>query len=108
MLTSSKGIRHGTQHEVLIFTDGQSNCGRNLSIVLPMLHAKATVFGLMIGGHTKNGKVELTSYVSQPIPDHLFAVDNFQVLKDLLKVIKDQIDETNPCALFDLSKNNTI
>ncbi|CAG2223327.1 unnamed protein product [Mytilus edulis] len=104
MFTSSKGMRQGTKHEVLILTDGQSNCGRNLSTVLPMLHAKATVFGLMIGVHSKNGKAELTSYVSQPIPDHLFAVDNFQVLKDLLKVIKDQIDKKNQCALFDLSK----
>ncbi|XP_063398169.1 collagen alpha-1(XII) chain-like [Mytilus trossulus] len=104
MFTSSKGMREGTKHEVLILTDGQSNCGRTLSSVLPMLHAKAKVFGLMIGGHSNNGKDELTSYVSQPKPDHLFAVDNFQVLKDLLKVIKDQIDKTNPCAPFELSK----
>ncbi|XP_071121331.1 cartilage matrix protein-like [Mytilus edulis] len=104
MFTSSKGMRQGTKHEVLILTDGQSNCGRPVSSVLPMLKEKATVFGLMIGGHSDNGKAELTSYVSQPKPDHLFAVDNFQVLKDLLKEIKKRIVKTNPCAPFELSK----
>ncbi|XP_063398168.1 collagen alpha-1(XII) chain-like [Mytilus trossulus] len=104
MFTSSKGMRQGTKHEVLILSDGVSNCGRTLSSVLPMLHAKATVFGLMIGGHSEKGKDELTSYVSQPKPDHLFAVKDFQVLKELLKAIKDQIDKTNPCAPFELSK----
>ncbi|CAC5389952.1 COL12A [Mytilus coruscus] len=104
IFTSSKGMRQGTKHEVLILTDGKSNCGKTLSTVLPTLHAKATVFGLMIGVHSNSGKAELTSYVSKPKPNHLFAVDNFQELKKLLKVIKDQINKTNPCAPFDLSK----
>ncbi|CAC5366250.1 unnamed protein product [Mytilus coruscus] len=102
MFTSSKGSRHGTKHEVLILTDGQSNCGKHLSTVLPRLHAKATVFGLMIGRFSSRGKRELTSYVSKPIPDHLFAVENYHDLKKLLKLIKAKIGTSSPCAPFDL------
>ncbi|CAC5389951.1 unnamed protein product [Mytilus coruscus] len=104
MFLSSKGMRQGTKKEVLILSDGQSNCGRNISTVLPTLHAKAAVFGLMIGGYTNSGKAELTSYVTKPKPKHLFAVNNYQELKTLLEVIRQQIDDTNPCAPFDLSK----
>ncbi|CAG2215535.1 COL12A [Mytilus edulis] len=91
MFTPSKGARSGTRHEVLILTDGHSNCGKHLSTVLPRLHAKATVFGLMIGRHSSSGKQELTSYVSKPKPNHLFAVDNYQDLKQLVTLIKAQI-----------------
>lgn len=104
MFTSSKGAREGTKHEVLIVTDGKSNCGKSLSTVLPKLHAKATVFGLMIGDFNIEGKKELASYVSKPSPDHLFAVDDYQDLERLLNFIKGQIDQKHPCAHFDLSK----
>lgn len=97
-------MRQGTKHEVLILTDGQSNCGKSLSSVLPRLHAKATVFGLMIGDFSNEGKKELTSYVSNPKPDHLFAVERYQDLKELLNLIKTQIDGSDKCAPFDLNK----
>lgn len=90
--------------EVLILSDGQSNCGKNISKVLPELQAKAAVFGLMIGGYSDSGKSELTSYVTKPKPKHLFAVNNYQELKELLQLIRQKIDETNPCAPFDISK----
>ncbi|VDI34916.1 Hypothetical predicted protein [Mytilus galloprovincialis] len=105
MFTSyNKGIRQNTKHEVLILTDGESNCGKDISTLLPTLHANAAVFGLMIGSYSDSGKAELTSYVTKPKPKHLFAVDNFQELETLLNLIRKQIDETNPCAPFDLSK----
>lgn len=104
MFTSSKGIRQGTKHEVLILTDGQSNCGKHLSTVLPRLHAKATVFGLMIGGYSSWGKKELVSYVSKPKPNHLFAVERYEDLKKLLTLIKAQINGSNTCAPFDIQK----
>lgn len=100
MFTTSKGMRQGTKHEVLILTDGQSNCGKSLSTVLPTLQAKASVFGLMIGSFSSSGKIELTSYVSRPTPQHLFAVDSFQDLQKLLDAIKIQLDKNNPCASF--------
>lgn len=99
---SFSGSRQGTKHEVLVLTDGQSNCGKRLSTVLPRLHAKATVFGLMIGSFSSNGKKELTSYVSEPKPDHLFAVDKYQDLKRLLTLIKAKIGTSSPCAPLDL------
>lgn len=99
---SFSGSRQGTKHEVLVLTDGQSNCGKRLSTVLPRLHAKATVFGLMIGRFSSRGKKELTSYVSEPKPDHLFAVDNYQDLKLLLTLIKAKIGTSSPCAPLDL------
>lgn len=95
-------MREGTKHEVLILTDGKSNCGRTISTVLPALHAKASVFGLMIGSFSNSGKEEVMSYVSKPTPNHLFAVDNFEDLKKLLNLIKTQIDDQDPCAPFDL------
>lgn len=88
----------------MILTDGESNCGKDISTLLPTLHANAAVFGLMIGSYSDSGKAELTSYVTKPKPKHLFAVDNFQELETLLNLIRKQIDETNPCAPFDLSK----
>ncbi|CAG2188321.1 COL12A [Mytilus edulis] len=104
MFTSSKGARQGTKHEVLIVTDGKSNCGRSISTVVPMLHAKADVFGLMIGDFSPDGKRELASYVSKPVVDHLFAVDDFRDLERLLNLIKGEIDQNHPCVHFDLSK----
>lgn len=96
------GVRDGTRHEVLILTDGRSNCGKRLSEVLPRLHKMTTVFGLMIGGFSSRGKSELTSYVSKPTPEHLFAVKNYHELKTLLRLINEQVDTSNPCAPFDL------
>lgn len=92
-------MREGTKHEVLILTDGESNCGRNISSVLPALHAKASVFGLMIGSFSDRGKGEVMSYVSKPTPHHLFAVKNFEELKQLLIAIKTQVN--NRCTSFD-------
>lgn len=97
-------MRQDTKKEVLILSDGQSNCGKNISTVLPTLRSKAAVFGLMIGGYSLDGKAELTSYVTKPKPKHLFAVDNFQELQKLLTAIRQNIDDTNPCAPFDTSK----
>lgn len=104
VLTYFVGIRHGTKHEVLILTDGQSNCGKQLSKVLPRLHAKATVFGLMIGGYSSWGKKELVSYVSKPKPKHLFAVEKYEDLEKLLVLIKAQIGGSNTCAPFVIQK----
>ncbi|VDI73894.1 Hypothetical predicted protein [Mytilus galloprovincialis] len=101
MFTTYKGMRQDTKKEVLILSDGQSNCGKNISTVLPTLRSKAAVFGLMIGDSSFSGKAELTSYVTKPKPKHLFAVDNYQELEKLLTAIRQNIDDTNPCAPFD-------
>ncbi|VDI01299.1 Hypothetical predicted protein [Mytilus galloprovincialis] len=102
MFNSSKGMREGTKHEVLILTDRRANCGKPLSTVLPALHAKATVFALPIGSFSASGNKELTSYVSKPTPNHIFAFANFENLQKLLNLIKAEIGLSMPCILFDL------
>lgn len=98
------GIREGTKHDVLILTDGQFNCGKQLSKVLPRLHAKATVFGLMIGRYSSPGKQELVSYVSKPKPNHLFAVERYEDLEKLLILIKARINGSDTCAPSQIQK----
>jgi hypothetical protein len=43
----------------------------------------------MIGNFSTGGMNELTQYVSSPINEHLFCIENFQQLKDLLALIED-------------------
>ncbi|XP_052066970.1 collagen alpha-1(XII) chain-like isoform X1 [Mytilus californianus] len=102
MFNSSKGMRKGTKHEVLILTDGKANCGKPVSTVLPALHAKATVFALTIGSFLASGIRELASYVSKPTPGHIFAVEDFKDVQKLLNLIKAQIGPLYPCIPFDL------
>ncbi|XP_052219828.1 cartilage matrix protein-like [Dreissena polymorpha] len=103
MFTTAKGMRTSpdVKQEVLIITDGQSNCGVNAIAAAANLQTKADVFGLMIGYHTPAGEAELTSYVSYPINTHLFAINGMQDLEQLVNLIDSQLS-TVPCAPFDL------
>lgn len=93
--------RPDVKQEVLIITDGRSNCGGDAIDEAQELQSKADVFGLMIGKHTTQGVDELTSYVSLPLNQHLFAVENFQELKALVDLIAQDINLIK-CASFDL------
>ena len=93
--------RTDVKQEVLILSDGNSNCGGNATIAAKALQLKAEVFGLMIGSHSQGGMDELTSYVSTPVHEHLFAVASFRELRDLVDYIQSQISLIQ-CAPFDL------
>ena len=97
-------IAQDVKQEVLILTDGQSNCNKNATVAARKLQQKAAVFGLMIGKQTLKGEEELKSYVSVPVKQHLFAIDGFQDLKKLLEQIELEINDprTPPCAPFDI------
>lgn len=89
------------KQEVLILTDGESNCGGDAIAAAKKLHGKAKVFGLMIGPQSPRGMDELKQYVSLPLNKHLFAIDGLQVLELLVNEIENQLKSV-PCAPFDI------
>jgi hypothetical protein len=60
----------------------------------------------MIGTYTQAGMDELTEYVSSPINEHLFYLQNLNQLKDLLAHLEfqKQLAGGNWCAPFQVSK----
>lgn len=89
MFSKWKGMRTQSDvvQEVLILTDGQSNCGGAVATAAKELQKKATVFTLLIGSFTQIGVSEIASYVTTPVPKHLFAVQQLQVTLFLLVVL---------------------
>ncbi|XP_060562483.1 vitrin-like [Ruditapes philippinarum] len=87
----NKGVRDAARakREVLILTDGRSNSQSQTLAAVRKLKLEADVYGLMIGSFSTSGMNELTQYVSSPINEHLFCIENFQQLKDLLALIED-------------------
>lgn len=99
LISTGMRTRADVKQEVLILSDGQSNCGGNATAEAIALHPTADVFGLMIGVTSANGQKELSSYVSEPLNEHLFAIKNFQDLKKLVDLIDQQL-QTTKCAPF--------
>ena len=95
---------HDVKHEVLILTDGQSNCGRNATVEANELKMKdIDVYSLAIGRFTDSGQTELESYVTE-VESHLFNVEDFHDLTLLVnKVIKFR-EQENLCVPFDVGK----
>lgn len=87
--------------EILILTDGVSNCGGNAIAAAKALkeQASVSVYALAIGDGS--GLQELKQYVSDPRNQHLFAVDGYESLKKLLDSIEDELRNI-PCAPFDI------
>lgn len=103
MITSISGARFqtGVKHEVLIISDGRSNCGGDAKVAAETLKESGVeVFGLFIGVRDQRAFDELTSYVSAPLNQHLFVIDGFQVLKDLVDEVQQQMN-TRQCVQFE-------
>ncbi|WAR15140.1 COEA1-like protein [Mya arenaria] len=103
MFTAAKGMRiqSDVKQEVLILTDGQSNCGGDAVQAAKLLDKTANVYGLMIGDHSTAGIQELTNYVSSPKNQHLFTVENARELVQLVDLVEQQL-KSIPCAPFDI------
>ena len=83
------------KREVLILTDGKSNCGPNAVQAAKGLQQVADVYALVIGSPASKDQREIESYVSQPVSSHLFATPNFQDLTLLVTEVLHQI-QTHP------------
>ena len=83
------------KREVLILTDGKSNCGPNAVQAAKGLQQVADVYALVIGSPASKDQREIESYVSQPVSSHLFATPNFQDLTLLVTEVLHQI-HTHP------------
>lgn len=70
--------------EVLILSDGTSDCRGESIAAARALQSKAKVFALFIGSTSAAGKQELTNYISLPSKDHLFSVLNYDELDTLV------------------------
>lgn len=99
------GMREDPQidKEVLILTDGQSNCAGDISSAVDKLKTRARVFALLIGNETHGGLEEMTSYVSTPVQDHLFALKDYKELDSLLQMVQSQ---SQPCIPLDVPQQN--
>lgn len=102
MKTILSGMRTSpnVRQEVLILTDGLSNCGGNATVAALALQNVADVYGLMIGRQQERGAAELESFVSDPTRDHIFAIENLRDLRSLVDDIEEYLDQ-NPCAPFE-------
>jgi len=92
----------GVKQEVLLLTDGRSNCGGDALLAAEGLKDKVDVYALTIGDHNYRGRKELTEYASHPINQHLFAVRGFRDLRRLVDYIQDDLKNIK-CAPFDLT-----
>lgn len=79
--------------DVLIFTDGNSNCGGNATLAARDLQTVANVYALAIGENWEDAVDELDSYVSRPLPNHVLAVNTTRHLKPVVDLAAKQLDE---------------
>lgn len=91
------------KQEVLILSDGQSNCGGDAIQAAKDLQDIAEVTALIIGSQSASGITEMTRYVSIPVNTHLFVIYGFQELKLLVDYIESKIQSIT-CAPFELAK----
>ena len=89
------------KQEVLILTDGESNCDSDVVQAAEDLRVVADVCVLVIGRRSDAGMDELKSYVSAPRDEHLFAIEGYQDLEKLLDLVEDSIHLIT-CAHFDM------
>ncbi|XP_064608892.1 integrin alpha-X-like [Liolophura sinensis] len=101
MFEPDTGIRSATESvkEVLVLTDGHSNCGAALPNAVRRLQVKAFVFALAIGDYGISGKAEIESMVSRPLIDHIFSLANFIEFRNMVNEILQYPDK---CAPFEL------
>lgn len=92
----------GVKPEVLILTDGRSNCGGDALLAAEGLKDKVDVFALTIGDQNYRGRRELTEYASYPLSQHLFAVSGYRDLRRLVDYIQSELRNIK-CAPFDLT-----
>ena len=99
------GIRPNVNREVLILTDGQSNCGDPTNAVARLQAAGIKVYALAIGVWSGSGQNELEGYVSKPLDQHLFALSGFQDLTKLMDLVAENINQLRPCAPFNVNSS---
>ncbi|GAB1598869.1 collagen alpha-1(XII) chain-like, partial [Argonauta hians] len=89
MLKPEKGMRPDSQSikDVLILTDGHSNCGSKVKIAAEKLKKVANVYALAIGMWQKQ-RDEIRSYASSPAEDHLFSLKYFSDLPDFMEGVR--------------------
>ena len=82
MRSNSESIK-----DVLILTDGFSNCGSKVRVASERLKRVANVYALAIGMWQKQ-KSEIESYTSWPTADHLFSLKYFNDLPNFLEGVR--------------------
>ncbi|XP_052809752.1 collagen alpha-3(VI) chain-like [Mya arenaria] len=104
MFTASKGMRSqpNVKKDVLILTDGNSNCGGDAVQAAKLLGKTANVYGLIIGGQDDASIQELTDYVSSPKDQHLFTVEDAHDHLEQLVTLVEQELKSIPCQSFDI------
>lgn len=104
----TSGIRpYGrSDKDVLILTDGLSNCGVEVDKWAPLLKLRANVFSLLIGSYTQAGILQIESMVSDPVPTHLFSLQNYNQFEELVTRIKSSKNPF-PCVPLVMESLNT-
>jgi len=95
----SSGARpHGKSvKDVLVLTDGLSNCGADVAKMAAKLKIQSNVFGLLIGSYTYPGVTEIENLVSTPSNNHIFSLQYFNhFLEMVTRIMSPQ--NTFPCV----------
>jgi len=95
----SSGARpHGKSvKDVLVLTDGLSNCGADVAQMAAKLKVQSNVFGLLIGSYTYPGVTEIENLVSTPSNNHIFSLQYFNhFLEMVTRIMSPQ--NTFPCV----------
>ncbi|XP_064601085.1 von Willebrand factor A domain-containing protein 1-like [Liolophura sinensis] len=89
MFTSSKGVRpdRDSVKEVVLLTDGGSNCGPDAVTKAAELQESKRVFVFAISDFRPAGKKEMETMASHPPSKHLFHVGSFLQFEDIVVTV---------------------
>nr|KAG5710985.1 hypothetical protein BaRGS_013719 [Batillaria attramentaria] len=88
------GARDFAEHDTLLITDGQSNCGEDLVWESNELQQRSNVYALGIGiGNDPDAASEIQSIVSNQDPRHLFSLANFQDFEVMVRNVQAASDK---------------
>uniref|UniRef100_A0AAY5ERQ1 VWFA domain-containing protein n=1 Tax=Electrophorus electricus TaxID=8005 RepID=A0AAY5ERQ1_ELEEL len=92
LFTSSAGARPNANRVLLIITDGESNDGGNrLMVAIENAEKKKITRYAIRAFHSQSAQKELRIIASQPHNEHIFKVDNYDLLDKIRGTLEEQI-----------------
>uniref|UniRef100_A0AAY5ECL8 VWFA domain-containing protein n=1 Tax=Electrophorus electricus TaxID=8005 RepID=A0AAY5ECL8_ELEEL len=92
LFTSSAGARPNANRVLLIITDGESNDGGNrLMVAIENAEKKKITRYVGRAFHSQSAQKELRIIASQPHNEHIFKVDNYDLLDKIRGTLEEQI-----------------
>lgn len=109
-LTGARDDSH-SEKEVVILTDGKSNCGPNAIKSAEALRNTRTppllVFVFAIGNHNTDSRLEMEAMSSTPTSYHLFHMKSFVEFRDVVNFIMSNPNNCSPVEIS-ITQGSTI